>query len=175
MWRNTLRLTTLLLTVFLLTFTPAGCDSPTVVMREREAATVRTAITARVLVKNGAGVWVKATRKLIVGETIVGLARPKFDAAISSGTVTVKGAPILLSDHDICIFREPLKVDVWLRGVDGSKLAGVRDVQPGELALGDVKLPGGNALPVIPKTAPAPTSELPPAETIARPGLNVVH
>lgn len=170
MWRNTLKLIGLSLTVFLLTYTLAGCDAQTFVMRDREAATVRTAVTARVLVKNGAGVWVKATRKLVVGETVVGVSRPKFEAAVSSGTATVKGAPIVLSDHDICIIREPIKVDVWLKAADGSKVAGVRDVQPGELALGDVKLAAGTALPAIPATVPGTTIRDPTAPLPVIPG-----
>lgn len=160
--RNIRMLIGLSLTVFLLAFTPAGCDANTIVMRDREAATVRTAITAHVLAKNGAGVWVKAVRKLVVGETIIGISRPKFEAAVSSGTATVKGAPIILSDRDICIVREAIKIDVWLKAADGSRVAGVRDVQPGELALGDVKLAAGTALPVVPITVSSSTAPLPP-------------
>lgn len=146
------------LTVFLLAFTPAGCDAQTIVMRDREAATVRTAITVHGLVKNGAGVWSKAKRKLVVGETVIGLSRPKFEAAVSSGSAAVKGAPIIVSDRDIFIIGEAVKIDVWLIAKDGSKVAGVRDVQPGELALGDVKLAAGTALPVVPITVSSSTA-----------------
>lgn len=156
--RNIRMLIGLSLTVFLLAFTLAGCDAETIVMRDREAATVRTAITVHGLVKNGAGVWSKAKRKLVVGETVIGLSRPKFEAAVSSGSAAVKGAPIIVSDRDIFIIGEAVKIDVWLIAKDGTKVPGVRDVQPGELALGDVKLAAGTALPVVPITVSTTTA-----------------